>query len=167
MIQKCMSLYLIKVERYNATHIMIHNPNYIELKFTVWYEQFPNLRHPYLWVLWVNIGYDKNSSNLRHPYLWCFGLLKGMIWKNPKPETPIVSWVDIVYDMKNSSTWYTHTGLFLPISRVQISAPFPIENSHLYSLYHVWFSQLKKKEKKIVLLFLETTTTYDPYQNDT
>ena len=28
-------LYLIKVERYNATHIMIHNPNYIELMFTI------------------------------------------------------------------------------------------------------------------------------------
>ena len=35
MIQKCMPLYLINVERYNATDIMIHNPNYIELMFTI------------------------------------------------------------------------------------------------------------------------------------
>ena len=30
---------------------------------------------------------------------------------------------------------------FLPFSRGPISAPFPIENSHLFSQYHVCFSQ--------------------------
>ena len=35
-------------------------------------------------------------------------------------------------------------GNFLPFSKGRISAPFPIENSHLFSQYHVWFSQLRK-----------------------
>ena len=56
------------------------------------------------------------------------------------------------------------TGDFLPISWGRISVPFTIENSHLFSHYHVRFSQIKEK-------FLETTSTYernnDPYQNDT
>ena len=36
------------------------------------------------------------------------------------------------------------SGPFLPISRGRISAPFPIKNSHFFSQYHVWFSQLRK-----------------------
>ena len=44
---------------------------------------------------------------------------------------------------------------FLPISRGRISAPFPIKNSHLFSQYHVHFSQLRKvKKKKIFFFFL-------------
>ena len=31
------------------------------------------------------------------------------------------------------------TGDFLPFSRCQISAPFPIQNSHLFSQYHICF----------------------------
>ena len=36
------------------------------------------------------------------------------------------------------------TGDFLPFSRGHISAPFPIENSHLFSQCHVCFPQLRK-----------------------
>ena len=39
----------------------------------------------------------------------------------------------------------THSRDFLPISWGRISAPFPIENSHLFSQYHVRFSQIKEK----------------------
>ena len=56
------------------------------------------------------------------------------------------------------------TGPFLPISRGRISAPFPIKNSHLFSQYHVWFSQLRKvKTFFFFLLFLKTTTTYEKH----
>ena len=41
-----------------------------------------------------------------------------------------------------------YAGPFLPISRGRISAPFPIKNSHLFSQYHVWVSQLRKVKKK-------------------
>ena len=45
-------------------------------------------------------------------------------------------------------------GDFLPFSRGGISAPFLIENSDLFSHYHI------EKVKIFFLLFLETTTTY-------
>ena len=50
-------------------------------------------------------------------------------------------------------------GDFQPISRGRILAPFPIKNSHLFSQYHVRFSQIKKIKKKY--FFLETTTSYE------
>ena len=67
-------------------------------------------------------------------------------------------------------------GPFLPISRGRISAPFPIKNSHLFSQYHVWFSQLrivtkKRKKKKnffffffFFTFFFKTTTTYEQHR---
>ena len=56
---------------------------------------------------------------------------------------------------------YRTSGDLLPFSRCRISAPFPIENSHLFSQYHVCFSQLRRKVIFFFfLLFLETTTTY-------
>ena len=74
-------------------------------------------------------------------------------------------------DISKRCVW---TGDFLPISRGPISAPFPIENSHLFSHYNVRFSQIKKSKKKkkkifffffffffTFLLFLGTTTTYE------
>ena len=42
-------------------------------------------------------------------------------------------------------------GDFLPFSRGQISSPFPIENSHLFSQYQL--SKKKKKKEKKNLLF--------------
>ena len=62
-------------------------------------------------------------------------------------------------------------GHFLPFSRGLISAPFPIENSHLFHQYiciSVFPTEKSKKKKKIFFLdffffffFLETTTTYE------
>ena len=49
--------------------------------------------------------------------------------------------------------WHNYSGDFLPISRGRISAPFPIENSHLFSQYHVCFSQLRKVKKIFFFTF--------------
>ena len=48
------------------------------------------------------------------------------------------------------------TGVCLPFSRGQISAPFPIEKSHLFCFY-----QLRKVKKKSFYFFLETTTSFE------
>ena len=53
-------------------------------------------------------------------------------------------------------------GDFLSISRgqisawisVRISAPFPVENSHLFSQYHVCFCKLRKVKKNNIFFFL-------------
>ena len=55
------------------------------------------------------------------------------------------------------------TGPFLPISRGQISAPFPIKNSHLFSQYHVWFAQLRKVKYFFFFFFFSITFFKDPY----
>ena len=47
------------------------------------------------------------------------------------------------------------TGDFLPFSSGRISAPFPIENSHLFSKYHVRFSQIKKSKQKRKKLYID------------
>ena len=55
---------------------------------------------------------------------------------------------------------YIGSGDFLPFSRGRISAPFPIENSHLFPIPCLFFS-VKKGKNIFFLLFLETTTTYE------
>ena len=59
---------------------------------------------------------------------------------------------------QNFNNHHFWTGHFLPFSRGRISAPFLIENSHLFSQYHVCFSQLREV---FFLPFLENTTTYE------
>ena len=54
------------------------------------------------------------------------------------------------------------SGDFQPFSRGWISAPFPIENRHLFSQYHVCFSQLRKVKKKKKKLLMRNN---DQYQN--
>ena len=62
-------------------------------------------------------------------------------------------------------------GIFCPSLGAEInSAPFPIENSHPFSQYHVWFSQWTVKKKIFFFFcrdhffftfFSETTTYYE------
>ena len=64
-------------------------------------------------------------------------------------EWPFDSGFTLVPDWNHISMDITlgAQGDFLPISRGRISAPFPIKNSHLFSQYHVSFSQIKKSKK--------------------
>ena len=62
---------------------------------------------------------------------------------NPHETDPKIR-AHIVWNTGHQSTFIIYTGDFLLISRDQISAPFPIENSHIFSQYHVRFSQIKK-----------------------
>ena len=68
----------------------------------------------------------------------------------------------MLYVLKYSINNFMAAGHFLPSSRGRMSAPFPIENNHLFPQYHVCFSQLRFFFIFFLLFFyLETTTTYE------
>ena len=79
-------------------------------------------------------------------------------------STSFVDYYDVI--IMNPAEMLSYRG-FLPISRGRISAPFPIENSHLFSKTMSLFPNKKKKKTFFFFLlfffcfFLETTTTYE------
>ena len=60
--------------------------------------------------------------------------IQSFLW-NRSRQVLKCSWRTVIHLCRSQ----VKTGEFLPISRGQISAPFPIENSHIFSQYHVCF----------------------------
>ena len=126
-----------------------------------------------LWVQaadWTSFGVSKlkggctdssESTLVKMTHCWKSHVTARMLWTLERSFSMSVSTTFYLFpsDYKMVKTYLQ--GIFCPSLRGQILAPFPIENSHLFSPMPCLFFPIKKSKKQnffFFLLFLETTT---------